>query len=406
MFSVPNAQRIESDDNLPPNVSSKKPKQRPIWPVFFFGSYDYGWFGTSELKPFDPSSAEKAKSALKKGNALRTALSEALDPNLVQVAADVDPDEFEDEYEQEQVTPAKKKTLTKAKKVAQKKETAAEKKRRPSTSEDQHVKRKVAKKASMIEEDDEDSPEPKSQTGVPSRSRLESDFRSLDDDISIGDPSNGRTKRSEDDGGDSGDLRAKKKLRSGGPSERLLKLRHKLQKLLLVEDLTDEVLVQNLDRADPILAEVEAFDIDLQMLKDTKIGRLMKKISALQFSRDEHKVVERSIKLIKQYKTMMEKALENGGEMSAVKPAEVTPPHRAALPEASITGANPAQTSTHAPLANSNKNGVDPAAPAPEAVVAAVAAIVETNTFSATPPLMSIQPQESVEPTRAENTAV
>ncbi|KAF9202116.1 hypothetical protein BGZ49_007680 [Haplosporangium sp. Z 27] len=394
--------RIESDDDLPPNVSSKKPKQRPIWPVFFFGSYDYGWFGTTELKSFDPASAEKAKAALKKGNALRTALSEALDPSLVQVSADVEPDEFEDDHEQEQVAPVKKKALTKAKKVTQKKETAAEKKRRPSSSEDQPVKRKVAKKASVIEEDEDGSPEPK---GL-SRSRLESDFRSVDDDISIGDASNGRTKRSEDDGGDSADLRAKKRLRSGGPSERLLKLRHKLQKLLLVEGLTDEVLVQNLEKADPILAEVEAFDIDLQMLKDTKIGRLMKKISALQFSRDDHNVVERSIKLIKQYKTMMEKAQENGGGEAVVASpvkSEVT-----AVPTKTlvVTGANADQTSTNASLANSNKNGVDPFAPAPEAVVAAVAAIVETDTVPEVSSSLPIQSQDNVELTKAENTTV
>ncbi|KAF9346880.1 hypothetical protein BGX26_001617 [Mortierella sp. AD094] len=438
--------RIESDDNLPPNVSSKKPKQRPIWPVFFFGSILYGicqvqkrtglkekeieetlsnrtepwtelmlrltvydgsylisdhtsvtgWFGATELKSFDPASAEKAKAALKKGNALRTALSEALDPSLIRVAANADPDEFEDEYKQEQDAHGKKKTPTKAKKATQKKETAAEKKRRPSTSEDQPVKRKVAKRASVIEEDEEDSPEPKSNAGAPSRSRLESDFRSLDDDISIGDPSNGRTKRSEEDGGDSGDVRAKKKLRSGGPSERLLKLRHKLQKLLLVEGLTDEVLVQNLDRADPILAEVEAFDIDLQMLKDTKIGRLMKKISALQFSRDEHKVVERSIKLIKQYKTMMEKAQENGEtvSVSTAKPVEVTPLVAKALVVPGA-GANTEQTSTNAPLANSNTNGV-----------AAVATIMESNTVPVAPTSLAIQPKEDVEPAKAENTAV
>lgn len=38
----------------------------------------------------------------------------------------------------------------------------------------------------------------------------------------------------------------------------------------------------------------------------------MKKISVLQCSRDQHKIIERSVKLIKQYKSMMEKAQENG----------------------------------------------------------------------------------------------
>ncbi|KAG0338236.1 hypothetical protein BG004_007299, partial [Podila humilis] len=32
--------RIEDEEDLPVNVGSKKPKLRPVWPVFFFGSYD------------------------------------------------------------------------------------------------------------------------------------------------------------------------------------------------------------------------------------------------------------------------------------------------------------------------------------------------------------------------------
>ncbi|KAG0349441.1 hypothetical protein BGZ54_004357, partial [Gamsiella multidivaricata] len=154
--------RIESDEDLPLNVSSKKPKQRPIWPVFFFGSYDYGWFGTSELKSFDPVSAEKAKSALKKGSGLRTALSEALDPSLIAQRpgsnAELDQYNDDDEYDQESVTPVKKKASKV--KAAQKVETsAAEKKRRPSSTEDQAAKRKVSKKTSIDEDHGElDSP--------------------------------------------------------------------------------------------------------------------------------------------------------------------------------------------------------------------------------------------------------
>ncbi|KAG0317404.1 hypothetical protein BGZ99_006329 [Dissophora globulifera] len=427
--------RIESDENLPPNVSNKKPKQRPIWPVFFFGSYDYGWFGSSELKSFDPASAEKAKSALKKGSGLRTALSEALDPSLItHRAANVKQDDYdEDEDLDEDMAPApKKKAAPKPKKAPAKSEqTAAEKKRRPSTTEDQPAKRKPAKTSEMDEDDEpkvlqagkmgetdlsgqprdknKETGGTKKRVGGTSRSRLESDFKSIDDDISVGDTHNGGTKRSDDDVGDSADVRAKKKIRSGQPSERLLKLRHKLQKLLLVEGLADDVLVQNLERSDPIMSEVEAFDIDLQMLKDTKIGRLMKKISALQASQDPHKVVERSVKLIKQYKLMMEKAQENGGDAAvaswgADKAGEGTTP---VLGASSVVSSNTAQvqstpisdadqTMTEAvrvgetvslseALANSNKHAaVSPAPPAPEAVVAAVAAIVETNSLATT----------------------
>ncbi|KAF9142473.1 hypothetical protein BGX20_007266, partial [Mortierella sp. AD010] len=120
-----------------------------------------GWFGTSELKAFDPPSAEKAKSSLKKGNALRTALAEALDPSLIADRStngqgDYDEDEDEEQYEQE--TPARKKTAAKPKKTT--KAEPAEKKRRSSTTEDQAVKRKPSKRSVPADEgeDEEESP--------------------------------------------------------------------------------------------------------------------------------------------------------------------------------------------------------------------------------------------------------
>ncbi|KAG0206050.1 hypothetical protein BGX28_002460 [Mortierella sp. GBA30] len=379
--------RIESDDDLPENVSNKKPKQRPIWPVFFFGSYDYGWFGSSELKAFDSASAEKSRSAMRKANLLKTAYSEALNPSLITSRTDMDEpdeddedDEDDDSHEQKS-TPARKKTAAKAKK-ATKAEPAA-KKRRASATEDHPIKRRASKGAAVADKaaDENESSKPTKRT---SRAGLDSEMKSVDDDISATEASNDRTRKSDEDAGDLGESRAKKRLRSGQPSERLLKLRHKLQKLLLVEGLSDEVLTQNLERADPILAEVEAFDIDLQMLKDTKVGRLMKKISALQFRQDPHKIVERSMNLIKQYKAMMERAQENGeGLSSAVKAAETIsastrtivsfPEHKTEVATVAATVA-----ATQSPIVPAHILDVPPT---PAAVVAAVAAIVETNTL-------------------------
>ncbi|KAG0365444.1 hypothetical protein BGZ54_006521 [Gamsiella multidivaricata] len=375
----------------------------------------FGWFGTSELKTFDPASAEKAKASLRKGNALRTALSEALDPSLIANKFGAQPDEYGEEEEEEGYendTPARKKAAPKSKKTA--KAEPAGKKRRPSTTEDQAVKRKPSKRSVPAdeEEDDDESPKTKKRASTIARARLESDKKSVDDDISGADTSNGRTRKSEEDAGDSGDhTRAKKKLRSGQPNERLLKLRHKLQKLLLVEGLSDEVLVQNLERADPILSEVEAFEIDLQMLKvrgelcaveclDTKIGRLMKKISALQFSQDPHQIVDRSVKLIKQYKSMMEKAQENGEAVSpAEKVADVPTPieTKPATTEQKPVGAEGVISEGVKPQAPIVSNHILDVPPAPEAVVAAVAAIVETNTLTQSEITQTIETTEIIQ---------
>lgn len=113
----------------------------------------------------------------------------------------------------------------------------------------------------------------------------------------------------------------------------------------------------------------------------------MKKISVLQFSRDPHQIVDRSVKLIKQYKSMMEKAQENG---EAASPAEKT----VETPVATVTPVDKAAIAAQKPVGVEGvvSDGVKPQAPivsshildvppAPEAVVAAVAAIVGTNTL-------------------------
>ncbi|KAG0033097.1 hypothetical protein BGZ82_006251 [Podila clonocystis] len=332
-----------------------------------------GWFGTSELKTFDPSSADKAKSTLKKGNGLRTALAEALDPSLI---ANVSED-YENDDESEEPAPKKKTSKAKPKK-AEKTELGSpvEKKRR------EDPKRKASKR---VPDDDDGEETPKAcSCSQRSKKRLVSRGRSnmrKDEDI-VHDTSNG-TKRSDEDA-DSGDhARAKKKIRSGQPNERLLKLRHKLQKLLLVEGLSDDILVQNLERADPILAEVEAFEIDLQMLKDTKIGRLMKKISCLQFSHDQHHIVDRSLKLIKSYKSMME--AHANGEHSSHGVTSEPPDHTSGQKGGNIQDVHMDVSPSLNTLPESSlapkEISVAPSGPAPEAVVAAVAAIVGADTF-------------------------
>ncbi|KAF9272870.1 hypothetical protein BGZ68_002018 [Mortierella alpina] len=382
--------RIESDEDLPANVASKKPKQRPIWPVFFFGSYDYGWFAASELKAFDPAAATKTMSGMRKANLQKTAYAEALDPNFTIGRTDgSEPEEEEDDDDdEEEVAPVTKKASPKTKKAGKaSKAEPAGRKRRASESEDHPVKRRTSKGAvATSSEDGEDHELPKltKRVAATPRAKVTSTKKKVKDEISAHETSNGQTRKSDEDAGDSGEGRTKKKLKSGQPNERLLKLRHKLQKLLLVEGLSNEALVQNLERADPILAEVEAFEIDLQMLKDTKIGRLMKKISALEFSQDPHHIVERSIKLIKQYKIMMEKAQENGeGIGLTTKTAEGAGPIKTTVSFTDFKngGSEPAVLS-----AATSKSPIVPThildvPPIPEAVVAAVAAIVETDTL-------------------------
>lgn len=150
----------------------------------------------------------------------------------------------------------------------------------------------------------------------------------------------------------------------------------------------------------------------------------MKKISVLQCGRDQHKIIERSVKLIKQYKSMMEKAQENGVVVgSADKTNEASSPvvestSLVATSTTSTTSTTAMSISTAVPagtmeaqvsvegincetrqvttLETTDKVITNPA-PAPEAVVAAVAAIVETNTLPSAPSSVPLESQMEIE---------
>lgn len=135
--------------------------------LFCVHFHNSGWFGTSELKAFDPVAAEKARSSLRTASHLRNALSEALDPSLLAsrlseaALDDYDDDEEEESLEQE-VAPARKKATPKAKKAA--KAEPAEKKRRASASDDQPAKGKPSKRAVPADDDEDEDEAPKVRT--------------------------------------------------------------------------------------------------------------------------------------------------------------------------------------------------------------------------------------------------
>lgn len=105
----------------------------------------------------------------------------------------------------------------------------------------------------------------------------------------------------------------------------------------------------------------------------------MKKIAALQFSQDPHHIVDRSARLIQTYKALMEKAQENG---EGVSPTERTAQSEHAHTTTTLADQKAKSVVLDAvkapsPLISSHVLDIPPT---PESVVAAVAAIVETNT--------------------------
>lgn len=117
----------------------------------------------------------------------------------------------------------------------------------------------------------------------------------------------------------------------------------------------------------------------------------MKKISCLQFSQDQYHIMDRSLKLIKSYKNLME-AHANGGEHlshgttsepnnTTISTSLTSTGEKGGKVQDAHTDISPSLNTSPESLPNSKEAPIAPSGPAPEAVVAAVAAIVGADTF-------------------------
>jgi len=210
------------------DIPQSRLSNRNLFPLCYSG-----WFGPNEIKSFDPASAEKAKLALKKGNALKVAIGEALDPSLLVARNETDNmDESDDgdkepdrasppSPEQKKVSAAKTKTTGTKKRRAgreqdefsENEEPHAEKKRRPSTSEDQELK-SSAKRAPAAKPTAKVTAQ-KKKAPAGARNRQDSDTKSIDENTTTTPTNSSLSRKSQDETENSGEqARAKKKIRS------------------------------------------------------------------------------------------------------------------------------------------------------------------------------------------------
>ncbi|RKO92020.1 hypothetical protein BDK51DRAFT_45088 [Blyttiomyces helicus] len=73
--------KVLSEDELPPEMVSSKPRSSKVTPVFFHGSHDYGWITHDMVKPFEEFRDVYSNSKNKK---FLRALEEVDDPDLVE----------------------------------------------------------------------------------------------------------------------------------------------------------------------------------------------------------------------------------------------------------------------------------------------------------------------------------
>ncbi|KAI9347967.1 hypothetical protein DFJ73DRAFT_836016 [Zopfochytrium polystomum] len=263
--------RIEDESDIPDHVLKVKPISTKTHPVFFFGSHDYSWCGPDMIKPFkenyDLLSKKNKTVAFLKG------LREALDPTQ---SLDI-PEE-----------PPKKK------------KAAGRRKSAPPTGK---TDEEEAYEGEGDGGDDEDFEEkPTKQKGRQKKRRMS--------EPASGEPKSKKKKSAEfiapededeeEDAPEEHDDDSKEK-KTKTPEEKLKKLRSKLQRFLQTEHTEADHFI----KADKHMSEVEAFEVDVDLLMKTKIGRVMKKISRMELPKDEFNLVTRSLEMIEKWKSVI-----------------------------------------------------------------------------------------------------
>lgn len=91
------------------------------------------------------------------------------------------------------------------------------------------------------------------------------------------------------------------------PTERLLRLRQRLQKFL---QQTDEQTEEDFLRANERLVEVEGWPMDIEMFKETKIGKVVKHLAKKGV--DTYQISDRCERLVEKWKLeLIERANED-----------------------------------------------------------------------------------------------
>jgi hypothetical protein len=108
--------------------------------------------------------------------------------------------------------------------------------------------------------------------------------------------------------------------------EQLLSLRYKLQKIFLTDAQPRE---QDFGRVDELMADVEKFPVTIDLLKSTKIGKVMKRLAALSIQNEPAHVCSRANTLLQSWlglidaQTTKKQEFEQfAGDLTLVPPAD------------------------------------------------------------------------------------
>ncbi|KAJ3342183.1 hypothetical protein HDU93_002973 [Gonapodya sp. JEL0774] len=263
----------------------------------FLGTFDYWWFTDSNIRPYEQYRKDFGPGRKKKGGGKNwdKAFELAEDPVKLQKTMEARRAEW----------------LAKWERTAKRQERASEKRKKRDDSEDEdemdggesddeRKKRKKHSKDSDESESEEDEEERKKRKEAKKLRREEKERRKAE-----------RQKHKEKEGDKEGTEDKHKGDKTDGT---VMKLRMKLQKYLLPDSNTPGIEVGSgthfflslhitekapskdehiAKKASEVLKEVEAAEIDLHALKETKLGKVVKRMATKVLASDPFKLIER-----------------------------------------------------------------------------------------------------------------
>ncbi|KAL7331405.1 hypothetical protein PS15p_203599 [Mucor circinelloides] len=353
--------RIENDKEIPPKVLKQKTKSKGLlYTVFFYGSRDYGFFGPDCIRPFDREAVERDLRDKKfKTKDLENAVHQALDPSILRAqeeaeaaAAAAEEEEDEEEPEEEEddeeekaaeddeeeepvvkpkrkdrkkpISPAdkKKKAPTSKKRAASKKNIEDENENEneddaedneatstPPPSTTQSKKTKAATKKAPSEKKRARLSEPESATENDRKKRRKSLSTEQEEDHHTKRESSTVSRKSEEPNSHNSIGHIEKQddldmFKKTPEYKKIYHIRHKLQKLVY-EKKPGEIAKDDFARVSQVVKEIEDSQMTYDLLRYTKIGKVVKFACSYDYGDDEHKINQRCQQLMKNWKSLI-----------------------------------------------------------------------------------------------------
>ncbi|KAI9473649.1 MAG: hypothetical protein EXX96DRAFT_610576 [Benjaminiella poitrasii] len=353
--------RVENDKDIPPKVLKQKGKSKGVlYTVFFYGSRDYGFFGPDCVRPFDRETVERDLKAKKfKTKDLELAIHQALDPSLLKAeeeaeAAAAAAAEAEEEEEEEEEVMTKRK---RGKGTRSSDKTNDKKKKGSATETKKRNNSSSASRRKTYEEEEEEEEEEEVVESRPKRKRAANNRptkRSRGENNSSSETNGTDTKKrrkslsteqeedsmqnkresstisnkSEEPNNNTnnqslgnGNIEAQKDIdafKKTPEYKRIYHIRHKLQKLVY-EKKPGEIRKEDFVKISLVVKEIEESQMTFNLLRYTKIGKVVKCACSYDYGEDEYKIGQRCQQLMRNWKTLILPFNSNNNNASAVQ---------------------------------------------------------------------------------------